>query len=912
MDLTSEQRRAVKTIDRNLQVIACAGSGKTRVVAARVIEILRCKASEGIGAGNIVAFTFTERAAAELKDRISRFYEAEFGNVQGIAGMYVGTIHAFCLDLLHQYVPEYLKYDVLSDVTQQLLVDRYYERAGMKGLGLRRWVESQLYARVLGVLREADVDASALRHHPVVEAYAAYEGVLEDRHYLDFDEILVRAVAELADNDEVRRQVAERVRYVTVDEYQDLNPVQERLVRYLHELGANVCVVGDDDQNIYQWRGSDVQYILGFEGAYPGVVTVRLEDNFRSSSAVVDVARRAVEVNENRLDKAMGSTGAQGFERGDLLCLQFDNPGVEAAWIAGKIQAMRGLPYQEHDGRVRGLSWSDCAVLLRSVRNCAGPLVEELRASGIPYVVTGMSGLFGTPEAEAAAGVFQYMVQAIDAAELERRWEVANLGVEPAKLQRGIRALTKRREFRQGNQWSVYSLQRTYLGFLDAIELREEKVPGGRGELVLYNLGKFSQAISDYEEIHFRSEPESKYAGFVGFLEHQAPHFYAEGGQDVAYATPDAVQIMTVHQAKGLEFPVVFLPCMQRNRFPAKKQANRVWKYLPREAVPNADRYDGSVEDERRLFYVAVTRSEKYLFATWAPTADNQLYRRPSAFWDELTSREQVLTREPARGRPERLEPEPRRRLVNVELSFSDLKVFFECPYQFKLRLLYGFNAPIHEALGYGRSLHNALAEVHRRALAGERADGFRVDELVDRHLSLRYAYDSLVETLRRSAGEAVGRYLREHGGELDRLEHAEADVELALPDGVLVRGRIDLIKRTDVDETVIVDFKSTERAQAEDVTSLQLHLYALGYQQRFGRNADLLEVHNLDEGGSRRELVDEGMIGETLDVVQRAATQLRGGRLERHGTWCGHCETCDVAGLCRTRPAAAGGGGER
>ena len=902
MECTPAQTAAIGVIDDNLQIIACAGSGKTRVVAARVIEILQQKASDGITPDNIVAFTFTEKAAAELKDRITRFYEAAFGNTEGLAGMYVGTIHGFCLNLLQQHLLDYLKCDVLTEITQRLLVDRYSTKSGMKELGLRRYVESGLYTTILRVLREADVDSRLLAGGDLKNAYSAYLGVLNKRGYLDFDELQVQAVAELTENPELQAAIAERVKYVTVDEYQDLSPIQEHLIERLHSLGANVCVVGDDDQNIYQWRGSDVRYILEFEKRYPDVVTRKLEDNFRSSVAIVDVARKAVEVNERRLSKRMESTGSQTFERGDLLCLEFADPDDEAAWIADKVQETLGIAFKEHDEQVRGLSWSDCAILLRSVKKCAAPIVEALRARNIPYIVTGMSGLFETHEANAASGIFHFMTGAIDADELSRRWQDADLGLTQGQIKAGVEMLVERSSFGSSESYSVYSLQRTFLDFLAVIDLREESVPNGRGELVFYNLGKFSQAISDYEEIHFRTEPKGKYEGFVSFLQYQAPGYYPEGGQDVAYAIPDAVQIMTVHQAKGLEFPVVFLPCMQKNRFPAKRQHNKVWQYLPREAVCNADRYDGSEEDERRLFYVAVTRSEKYLFATWAPTPTNQLYRKPSPFWDELTHREQVLTRDPGFGKVKRVEPQPRRPLINVQLSFSDLKVFFECPYQFKLRLLYGFNPPIHEALGYGRSLHNILAEIHRRALSGERADDLDVADMVKRHLHLPYSYAILAETLRVSANKAVGKYLGEHAEDLDRLEYAEEDVELTLPDGVLVRGRVDLIKRTDTDETAIVDFKSSERSQAEDVTRLQLHLYALGYQQRFGENADLIEVHNLDVGGSKRELVDDAMIATTLATVQDAASRLRENRLDRLDGWCDRCDQCDVAGLCRSQ----------
>ena len=519
-----------------------------------------------------------------------------------------------------------------------------------------------------------------------------------------------------------------------------------------------------------------------------------------------------------------------------------------------------------------------------------------------------MTGLFDTLEAHAASGIFRRLVDEIDSEELRRLWTDAELGLTKADLDRGVELLEDRQSPDPGKRFAVYNLQRVYLDFLDAVELREEKVPIDRGEVVYYNLGKFSQILSDYEAIHFHSKPEEKYKSFVGFLTYQAPNYYPEGGQDEAYAVPNAVRIMTVHQAKGMEFPAVFIPALQRNRFPSKKQHNRVWDYLPREAVLNADRYDSSEADERRLMYVAITRAERYLFCSWAPDPSNRLYKKASVFFEELTRNASFLTRDP--GMPadvERLDPEPRRPLVNVELSFSDLKYFLECPYQFKLRLLYGFNPPIHEALGYGRSLHNALAEVHQRGLAGEELDESQAGELIERHLQVRYAYPALRDQLEKSAKASLELYLREFGPHLDKLVHAEESVELTLPDGVVVHGRIDLIKRTDTGETVVVDFKSTERAQEEDVTRVQLHVYALGYQQRFGSMADLIEIHNLDKGGSIRELVDQQLMEKTLEVVGDAGDRLRENRLERLVDW--HpktCASCDMLGICRTAPDAA------
>jgi len=394
----------------------------------------------------------------------------------------------------------------------------------------------------------------------------------------------------LTNDHALQGRLASRIKYVIVDEYQDVNPVQEAIVWSLHEVGARICVVGDDDQTIYQWRGGDVENILTFVGRYPHVDQIPIEENFRSSDGVVETARPFIEQNAARLKKAMKPTGAQPYEPGDIVALSFAGPEEEALYIVGTALALRGMAFKE-EGVERGLSWSDMAVLLRSVTNNGEPITKALQAAHIPFVVTGMTNLFGTTEAEAARQLFYFIGNrpGVDAGVIERVWTDAALGLDPAELRAAIAgaagakaALTDMDQKR----WGQYSIQRVFLNFLEEAGVREERVPGGRGEIVFYNLGKFSQLISDFEAIHFHSKPVEKYASFADFLEHRAQDAYPEGWQDNQYANPDAVRIMTVHQAKGMQWPVVFVPALLRNRFPAAGVGGRsVWHLLPRNGV---------------------------------------------------------------------------------------------------------------------------------------------------------------------------------------------------------------------------------------------------------------------------------------------------------------------------------------
>lgn len=914
MKLTPEQQRAIEYSKGNLQLIACAGSGKTEVVARRVANLLK----PGAGAllpRNIIAFTFTDKAAAELKDRIVERCREQLGNIAGLAEMFVGTIHAFALELLKTEMPKYLRYEVLNEVQQGLLVDRHSKASGLTastdlaGKALKRYVDTGRYVAALSILRESDLNEKVLDTCSVMLGLDAYGQLLDGKSYLDYSSILEAAVDVLANEQDVRRRIGERVRQVIVDEYQDVNPIQEGLVWLLHKLGATLCVVGDDDQTIYQWRGSDVKNILSFSQRYSSVEQIRLQDNFRSSRGVVETARAFIEQNGDRLPKAMKPADAQVDELGDLVALSFDSADAEAKYIADTIRSLRGVAIKD-DNTERGIAWSDIAILLRSVKGNGEPITRALAAAGIPFVVAGMNNLFDTSEAEAARQLFYFMVNRIDATVLRAAWTSAGMGSSDADLERAIQNVQKSREAMardSGERWGFYSIQRQFLGFLEDAAIREERVPDGRGEVLFYNLGKFSQLISDFETIHYQSKPTEKYEAFANFLQYRAEDAYPEGWQDNQYANPDAVHVMTVHQAKGMQWPVVFVPALLKNRFPSKKQGGRsVWHLLPAAGVKGHQRFAGTIEDERRLFYVAMTRSQKFLHLTYAPVRGNQLFQKASEFWDDILASEWVKRRTIDYSKRKRLPPAPRASVANVVLSFSDLKYFFECPYQFKLRILYGFNAPIHEALGYGKSLHDALAEVHARASRdGDVPSEAEAFELVRRHLHTPYAYPKLREQLTRAAERVVADYLKDNREEFKKIEFFEKPIEISLGDGVTVIGRIDLVRRIDTGKTTIVDLKSTDRAQAEEVTETQLHIYALGYEELTGRRADYVEIYNLDERKRKPRSVDNDFMDEVKGKVRTAAEALRTSAMPTKPAP-KKCAGCDYRGMCTEGAKAA------
>ena len=915
MGLTQTQIDAIETTDTHLQIIACAGSGKTDVVSRRIARIVKLGLAKP---EEIVAFTFTEKAAAELKERVYKYISKEVGNTEGLADMFIGTMHGYCLELLQTYVPEVFKFSVLSEIQAKLLVNRFSNQSGLTTCPtyspgtpvLRKFIGTRLYMSALLIYREDNVDESLI---PIgfKESLSSYLSLLDRHSYLDYTDILTRAIDSIAvaspTNLKALYDRVQSYKFITVDEYQDINPIQEKLVDAITKNKAKLCVVGDDDQTIYQWRGSEVENILTFAKRKKKVTQVILDDNFRSSKGVVDVAKIIASNIDPaiRLPKEMKASGHQSFERGDILNLDFASQQAEASWIAGKLQSMVGIAFKDSpDAEPRGLTYSDFAVLFRTVRKDAGFLVDEFKRLEIPFVIKGLSRLFEADEIVAIQAAFRYAAEEIDEDEFERLWTAGRLTTGKRKLDAARKRLESIWTLTASSKFERLNLQEFFLDFLEALDIKETSYPSdpSRGEVVFYLMGKFSQVISDFESINFKTDPAEKLRTFSQWLIHEAPGVYEEAYAESSYAVPNAVVIATVHQAKGMQWPTVFVPSLQRNRFPSKVMGGlNISHMFPANAIRNFDRYRGSEDDERRLFYVAVTRAQKYLFMSFAPGVSN-LYANRSIFLQEAAASSYVNTVD-TKLTGKKLPHSPKPTEFDMTLTFSELKYLFECGYQFKIRFLYGFESPIAEAMGYGRGLHDALSEIHKKAIEGELLTEADAEALVERHLWTPFANETIRTNLRNSAIEAVKRYFRNYGADLARTIHSEKRIQVHLGDGLTVDGRIDLIRKLDTDEVAIVDFKSRESAQTETLTTDQLQVYALGYKELTGEPADVLEILNLDENGKNIRIgVSDELLTKTFEKVRAAGLQIKNNQLAKHKDWCSACSSCDFAGLCRTR----------
>lgn len=886
MEYTENQLKAINTIDKNLQIIACAGSGKTQVISERIVNILKLKPD--IQPENILAFTYTEKAAAELKSRVLRMCQEQIGDVEGVADMYIGTIHGWCLRTLQDNILQYQKFLILDEVKLKLFIDRNFNRIGMTDLNMQIYRDTGHFLLMMSIIRESELTGPL--PDKIKSALEKYEDCLIENCYFDYTMIQTKLLEHLEADIDFEQRLAEKLKYLIVDEYQDINPIQNNIIGKLFGLGLNICVVGDDDQTIYEWRGSEISNIINFREKYSNpkgqVKYIKLEDNFRSSISVLKTAETVIKNNIERLDKTMNAAGHQQYERGDILYNQFTNIADENVFIVNTIQNLRGKVFRDRiDSQERGLDYSDFAILIRRWAN-AEEIARSLREADVPFVVAGVNQLFSQPEVQAALAIFQLLHGQIDRDTLKELWqEVCEDNLDDTKLEDSLDILMKNAP--PGDYYESFVLQEIFTRFLDDAGITESIFPDTpdspiagdtQGEIVFYNLGMFSQVIDDFESIHFVSKPATKLRNFLNFIRYAADDYYPEGWLSNSYKAPNAVQIMTVFQAKGLEFPVVFVPWLNRNNFPIKRASGtQVWHFLDRSLIKDQQRYERSYEAERRLLYVAITRAKKFVIMSRG--SSGRLYGKESDFGPEIRDSDYVFS-SPTRDFSERQSttPRPFDETGNVNLNFSVLKRFFECNYSFKFYCLYSFRNPLGARMGYGRSIHNSLMEIHRRALEGDVITDAEIPSLVDKHSHFPYAISEVVDDMKQRSVINIQKYVDDNKKDFDNIEYAEKDIEIDLGKGIMVQGRMDLIRKKNLDgtyETTIVEYKSTENAQAYNVTMGQLELYSLGYEALTGEKADFLEIFNVDENSRHRNELTQKAMDDMKETVIGAAQKI-------------------------------------
>lgn len=890
--LSEKQREAVETIDEDIEIIACAGAGKTGVVTRRIVNILKTKAD--VLPENIVAFTFTEKAAKELKARIYKYGEEVLGHTNGFANMYVGTIHGFCLKMLQEYIPEFQKFTVLNEIRTKLFIEKNYDTCGMSDLGLRKYIETNLFLSVMSLLNENLFEKDKW-DETTQNAVQKYKAAFYDKKYFDYSLIMQEMLNQLETNAEFAEIILNKIKYLTVDEYQDTNPIQERLIQFIKKGGCNLCIVGDDDQTIYEFRGSDSDNILTFKERYNIQKYIVLDTDYRSSEAVIDIARRVIKNNDKRLPKEMQSGNLIKVEEGDTTYKEFDNIEEECDFIANRIMELRSV----------GVKYSEMAILLR--KHKYGPFFADVfKEHNIPFIIEGVNELFDTPECKAAKGIFDYLNGELDMTGLFKLWTSIDYKLDEKEVAEAIGMLAQI-NIKDKKFYGDFCLQQVYHDFLRKISIADDP-NNASAEIILYNLGKFSQVIDDFETIYYATLPKNELANFCNFLKFSAANAYPEGYLANTYIRPDAVNIMTVHQSKGLEFTAVFIPQLNKNNFPSKKMGGKgIWHVIEKTWITNSGKIAGDdekerLEEERKLFYVAVTRAKKYLFLTRAPF--NKMEQKVSTFMVEAKDSPYMLMYDSEMLYTNKHLPNMNEELAPINLNFSILQDYFECAYRFKLSMFYGFVQPIVTALGYGKSMHEIVQNIHRKYLAGEKLTEDDIHSIVNTSFYLPYANPKLEANMRAGADETAVRYFNKNEADFKNITMAEADIELDMGDGIKVNGRIDLVKRRELSgemKTYIVDFKTKNRDVTECINAEQLKIYALGYMKLTGEKADYLEIYNLDNAESDKQRVTDSLLEGVGNDIRKAAGKIRSNDLPRQCSK-DKCKTCYLNYLCLSK----------
>lgn len=884
--LSDAQAKAVKTIDEDLEIIACAGAGKTGVVTRRIINILKCKPD--IQPKNIVAFTFTEKAAEELKSRIYKYAKEELGSTLGFADMYVGTIHGFCLRMLQEFIPQFQNFTVLDEIKTKLFIDKNYFDSGMKDFGLKMYVETSLFLSTMSTLNES-WDEHFKWDAKTLAAVEKYKSLFYEKHFFDYSLILREMLEQMQHNEEFYKIITDRVRYLTVDEYQDTNPIQERLIRCIKDFGCNLCVVGDDDQTIYQFRGSDADNILTFKERYGIEKYIVLDTDYRSSEAIVDIAHRVIVNNTKRLPKKMKSGAEFKYEEGDTVYREFEQIEDECDFIAQRIKQLHEV----------GINYSEMAVLLRK-KKFGDDFSKKFDEYDIPYIVEGVNALFETEECKAAKGIFDYLEGSINMQNLYKLWQGVEYHFDLKDLTDAIGYLATI-DVNSKKFYADFILQDVFHNFLRRIDITEDS-GNIHAEVILYNLGKFSQVIHDFETINFATLPKNKLERFCKFLQYTASGYYPEGHLANTYIRPDAVNIMTVHQAKGLEYTAVFVPQLSKNNFPAARVGGKgIWHVIDKSWITNSERFNGGIEEERKLFYVAVTRAKKYLYLTRAPHGRDKIV---SQFLIEAKESPYMLSYDAQMEYTDLQLPPMNKEQAAINLNFSILQDYFDCAYRFKLSMFYGFVQPLAASMGHGIAMHNIVRNIHKKYIEGENLTREEVAAIVDETFYLPYANEKLAENMLAGAKKSVDSYFVKNEADFKNIEMAEAYIELDMGDGIKVNGRIDLVKRRELSgevKTTIVDFKTADRNVTECVNAEQLRIYALGYKELTGHKADYLEILNLDNAENERVRVTEGLTDDVATEIKEAAKNIRANHLEKK---CSKekCSACYLNYLCLSK----------
>lgn len=909
--LEGQALEAVRHRGGNVQIIASAGSGKTEVVAQRVVSLLE----DGIEPEAIVAFTFTEKAAASLAARVQRRASESLGDAAlgKLGPLYIGTIHGYCFRLLEQHVGHYETFDVLDEKQLAAFLAREGRRLKVKQLDAK----GRLFEGISTFLANVEVVENELisaeqLEDPFRGTYRAYLERLEAFRVLTFGQLISRAVAEL-ESPQLRAAVTGRLRHLIVDEYQDVNRAQERLIELLAGGGVELCVVGDDDQAIYQWRGTDVENIIGFAERYPDTSRFTIDVNRRSRPRIVAVANRVSESIEGRLPKQMEACREDG--ESSVVFWHAEDEAAQAAALAAAVKR----------AHARGARYRDIAVLIRG-RTSLAAILETFVAEDIPVLPGGRTNLFLQRDAQTFGRLCAWLAghqwrtdpfgpgREVSLDSLMRRYK-KDFGLARAQA---AAVRTKLEAWRAEAQepTAPANLVRDFYELLHLLGVEDWDESEDGVVTRLGALARCTQILADFEATRFRARVDPERPGeIVGGQDRGEWHYrwlaifvqnYAAGayegfeGHDVVPL--DAVELTTIHQAKGLEWPIVFVPSVIARRFPTSMvgRPKAEW-HVPTDLFDEA-RYDGSLNDERRLFYVALTRARDQLLVSSFGSYPSGRSTASSPLLVEALADRELIDAERIPPAPDFENPDPEEELVEVTLS--DLQLYDSCGMSFRLRSLLGFQPVLARELGYGRAVHHVMRTVAEYVQANERPpDGEEVARIFDEEFFLPLATKATHRELKARARRHVEGFIESYADELSALWAVERPFELRTPDA-LVSGRADVILHDDGEDPrlTIVDYKTARLGGDQDGLDpfeFQLRVYGeAGHQE--GLAVSGAYVHDLVNDERIAVAVDSSALRQARERVDELVLGLKA---DRYSPQPGPaCARCDVSPICRHR----------
>lgn len=629
--LNPQQAEAVINTEGPMLIMAGAGSGKTKVLTCRVANLLQ----KGVRPYRILAITFTNKAAAEMRERVN--------NMSGPAAkdVWLFTFHAFCarflrmeIDMLPGYGGNFAIYDTADS---QNLIKQILKEMNLDD---KRFQPSGILSRISNA-KNALQDAAAFARQAgdfyeqkVADIYSRYEQKLQLNNALDFDDLLMLSIKLLQENKEVREKYQDRFDYLLVDEYQDTNHAQYLLTKFLAAKHRNICVVGDADQSIYGWRGADIQNILDFEKDYPDAKVIKLEQNYRSTQIILDAANAVIENNTGRKPKNLWTENKSGA---DIIYFQAVDERDEARFVIEQLQNLQ---------RTENKKLGDMAILYRT--NTQSRIFEEmLIKSGISYNMVGGLKFYERKEIKDIIAYLRVIFNPADSLSLLRIINVPKRGIGDASLAK-IQAYAAANNVSLfeavSNAAAIDGLSSRFVSKLDdlagiifelmnlaneaPVEDLIDRVLRDTGYLEELENERTPQAQSRIDNLHELISVAQEFAASEeeNNLENFLAHVALVSDIDDTELGEDAITLMTLHSSKGLEFPVVFLVGMEEGLFPHARTLMD----------------ETEIEEERRLCYVGITRAKEKLFLSSTKMRTiygNTVTYPPSRFLQEIPAR---------------------------------------------------------------------------------------------------------------------------------------------------------------------------------------------------------------------------------------------------------------------------------